>query len=57
VRFRLPLFKLVIDKDEQKGYGVQPEMKVFPTVDAIRKNIDFKTEKAVEMIKMQATKN
>jgi len=57
VRFRLPLFKLVIDKDEQKGYGVQPEIKVFPTVDAIRKNIDYKTEKAVELIKMQASKN
>ncbi len=57
VRFRLPLFKLVIDKDEEKGYGVQPEIQVFPTVDAIRKNIDFKTEKAVELIKTQASKN
>lgn len=57
VRFRLPLFRLVIDKNEQKGYGVQPEIKAMPTVNAIRKNIDFKTEKAVELIKMRASGN
>jgi hypothetical protein len=57
VRFRLPLFRLVIDKDEQKGYGVQPEVEVLPTVNAIRKNIDYKTEKAIELIKAQASKN
>jgi len=57
VRFRLPLFRLVIDKNELKGYGVQPEITVFPTVDAIRKNIDFKTEKAVELIKVHASRN
>ena len=51
VRFRLPLFRLVIDKNEVKGMGVQPEVLSLPTVEAIRKNIDFKTEKAVELIK------
>ncbi|MFN2440533.1 MAG: S41 family peptidase, partial [Chitinophagaceae bacterium] len=57
VRFRLPLFRLVIDKNEQKGYGVQPEVEVVPTVNAIRKNIDYKKEKAVELIKAQVANN
>lgn len=51
VRFRLPLFRLVIDKNEVKGIGVQPEVKVLPTVSAIQRNEDFKTDKAVELIK------
>ncbi len=51
IRFRLPLFRLVIDKNESKGFGAQPEVLSLPTVEAIRKNRDFKTEKAVELIK------
>ncbi|MGQ0740263.1 MAG: S41 family peptidase [Bacteroidota bacterium] len=52
VRFRLPLFRLVIDKTVPKnGRGVQPEVESFPTVDAIRRNADFKVEKAMELIK------
>ncbi|MGH2552352.1 MAG: S41 family peptidase, partial [Chitinophagaceae bacterium] len=52
VRFRLPIFRLVIDKDAPKtGRGVQPEVVVLPTVDAIRRNIDFKLEKAMELIR------
>lgn len=52
VRFRLPLFKLVIDKTVPMiGRGVQPEVESFPTVDAIRRNIDYKLEKAMEMIR------
>ncbi|HEY1115711.1 MAG TPA: S41 family peptidase [Chitinophagaceae bacterium] len=51
VRFRLPLFRLVIDKDIPKGYGVPAEVEALPTVDAIRRNADFKTEKVVELIK------
>lgn len=52
VRFRLPLFRLVIDKNVPKiGRGVQPEVESAPTVDAIRRNIDFKLEKAMELIK------
>lgn len=51
VRFRLPLFRLVIDKYAPKGYGVLPEVEVLPTVEAIRRNADFKTEKVIELIK------
>ncbi len=52
VRFKLPLFRLVIDKTAPKiGRGVQPEVEAFPTVDAIRRNADFKVEKAMELIK------
>ena len=52
VRFRLPLFRLVMDKNYPKtGLGVQPEVLSKPTVDAIRRNIDYKLDKAMEMIK------
>jgi len=52
VRVRLPLFRLIIDKNVPRiGRGVQPEVGSFPTVEAIRKNIDYKLEKAMELIK------
>lgn len=52
VRFRLPLFRLVIDKTIVKnGRGVPPEVESFPTIDAIRRNADFKAEKVMELIK------
>jgi C-terminal processing protease CtpA/Prc len=51
VRFRLPLFRLVIDKDAVKGRGVPPAVSSVPTVDAIRRNVDFKTEKVMELIR------
>ena len=52
VRFRLPLFRLVIDKNIPKiGRGVQPEVGSFPTIDAIKRGADFKLDKAMELIK------
>lgn len=58
VRFRLPLFRLVIDKNVPKnGRGVQPEVESFPTLEAIRRNTDFKVEKAMELIKSDKEKN
>jgi hypothetical protein len=51
VRFRLPLFRLVIDKNEPKGYGVQPEVVANPTTTDIRRLADFKMEKVIELIK------
>lgn len=55
VRFRLPLFRLVIDKDELKGRGVIPDVEAVPTVDYIRRNVDYKKEKAIELIGAGAT--
>lgn len=51
VRFRLPLFRLVIDKNEHKGYGVQPEIYSLPTSPAIRRLADFKMDTVIELIK------
>ena len=51
VRFRLPLFRLVVDKNEQKGRGIIPEVLAIPTVEAIRRNADFKMEKTLQLIK------
>lgn len=51
VRFRLPLFRLVIDKTAAKGSGVLPEVEVLPTVNALRRGADYKTEKVLELIR------
>jgi hypothetical protein len=51
VRFRLPLFRLVIDHNEVIGRGLMPEVEAKPTVEAIRKGEDFKMQKAIELIK------
>jgi hypothetical protein len=51
LRFRLPLFRLVVDSKAQKGYGIFPEVEAFPSVDAIRRNADFKLEKAMQLIR------
>jgi hypothetical protein len=51
VRFRLPLFRLVIDSTQEKGRGVQPEVFAGPTVQAIRAGKDFKLEKVLELIR------
>ena len=43
VRFRLPLFRLVIDKTVPKnGRGVQPEIASFPTVEVVKRGDDYK---------------
>jgi C-terminal processing protease CtpA/Prc len=52
VRFRLPLFRMVVNKNIPKnGRGVQPEVEVKPTVDAIRRGVDFKMDKVMELIR------
>ena len=52
VRFRLPLFRLVIDKQQPKnGRGVLPEIEVKPTAEAIKTGADFKMEKVKELIR------
>jgi hypothetical protein len=50
VRFRLPVFRLVTDKNLPRGHGVQPEIFVGPTVESIRRNVDFKMEVVRKMI-------
>lgn len=57
VRFRLPLFRLVIENDIRlKGRGIQPEIAALPSVEAIRRNLDFKVEKAMELIRQDKEK-
>lgn len=52
IRFRLPLFRLVIDKDIPKdGHGVQPEVIAMPTTEAIRRGADYKMDKVMELIR------
>ena len=52
VRYRLPLFRLVIDKDIPKnGKGVQPEVFSLPTVETVKKNVDYKLETVMQLIK------
>jgi hypothetical protein len=52
VRFRLPLFRLVINKDIPKnGLGVQPEVESKPNIQAIKLGADYKLDKVLELIK------
>ncbi len=53
VRFRLPLFRLVIDRSTPKGHGVMPEVEVKPTVSDIRNNRDYKMNKVLWLIKQR----
>lgn len=58
IRFRLPLFRLVIDKNIPKdGRGVQPEVLSIPSIEAIKRNADFKIEKVMELIKADQAQN
>jgi C-terminal processing protease CtpA/Prc len=57
VRFRLPIFRLVINKDVPKnGRGVQPEIPSFPTVDAVRRGTDYKLDKVMELINLDKSR-
>ncbi|RYY62643.1 MAG: peptidase S41 [Chitinophagaceae bacterium] len=52
VGFRLPLFRLVINKNNPKtGKGVQPEVFSGPTPEAIRHGKDYKLDDVLELIK------
>jgi hypothetical protein len=51
VRFRLPLFRLVIDKNGSKGRGIMPDIEARPTANDIRHNVDFKMEKTLQLIR------
>lgn len=52
VRFRLPLFRLVIDKDNPKnGKGIEPDVYIGTTPEAIKKGMDVKMKKAQDLIK------
>jgi hypothetical protein len=51
LRFTLPKFRLVINKDREKnGRGVMPDVWALPSTEAIRKGIDFKSQKARSLI-------
>ena len=52
LRFRLPLFRLVIDKTVPKnGKGVQPEVFSGPSVEAIKRGADYKLDAVLELIR------
>lgn len=51
VRFRLPLFRLVMDQAAlAAGKGITPDIEVVPTAETIRKGIDPKAEKVKQLI-------
>jgi hypothetical protein len=52
IRFRLPLFRLVMSKNIPKdGKGIQPEVEAKPTIEAIRKGADYKMLRVMELIR------
>ncbi|MDP4244347.1 MAG: S41 family peptidase [Bacteroidota bacterium] len=55
IRFRLPRFRLVVDRTREKnGRGVLPDVPALPTVEAIGKGLDFKAMKVKELIQLRA---
>ena len=51
LRFSLPKFRLVMDKDQvAAGRGVMPDIEVLPSVESIRKGVDPKVEVIKEII-------
>ena len=51
IRFRLPLFRLVMDKDAvAAGRGIFPDIEVLPTAETIKLGIDPRAEKIKELI-------
>jgi hypothetical protein len=54
LRFRLPRFRMVVNKDREKnGRGVVPDVWARPTAEAIRDGIDFKAMKVRDLISQQ----
>ena len=55
VRFRLPRYRLVVDRERVKdGRGVLPDVPALPSVEALSKGLDFKTAKAKELIRLKS---
>jgi hypothetical protein len=51
LRFRLPKFRLIVDKNRAKdGHGVLPDVYAVPSTQAIKNGIDFKEQKVKELI-------
>ena len=58
IRFRLPRFRLVVDRDRVKnGRGVMPDVPALPTIEAIGRGQDFKTARVKELIRQNTDKN
>jgi hypothetical protein len=58
IRFRLPKFRMVADRNREKnGHGVMPDVPALPSSEAILKGIDFKAEKARELIQTRSEQN
>jgi hypothetical protein len=54
VRFRLPRFRMVIDKNRKKdGRGIMPDVWALPSAEAIRQGVDFKAMKVRELIDLR----
>ncbi|HUB61778.1 MAG TPA: S41 family peptidase [Puia sp.] len=55
VRFRLPRYRLVVDRNRVKdGRGILPDVPALPSVEALSKGLDFKTAKAKELIRLRS---
>ncbi|HVS94937.1 MAG TPA: S41 family peptidase [Puia sp.] len=57
VRFRLPRFRLIVDRQRVKdGRGILPDVPALPTSEAISKGQDFKTAMVKQLIQATADK-
>jgi hypothetical protein len=58
IRFRLPRFRMVLDKNRKKdGRGIMPDVWALPSSEAIRRGIDYKAMKVRELIYLRRNQN
>jgi hypothetical protein len=50
IRMRIPLYRIVNNKNYPKGSGILPDLEVKPSAESIRQNKDPKLDKAIELI-------
>lgn len=50
VRVSFPLFRMVLDKQANKGFGVFPDLLVKPSIESIRKGVDRKLDAAYRLM-------
>lgn len=54
LRVTLPMYRVVMDANREKGHGVMPDVAVGPSSQAIKRGIDPKMEKIRELIQQKA---
>jgi C-terminal processing protease CtpA/Prc len=53
IKVGLPIYRLVMDKNRPKGRGIQPDIEIQPSSDAIKKGVDLKLIEIRRLIQLK----